>query len=187
MKLNSIGLVQSLWNLKLLPFHASSVMVLIVVIIWTAFSGSWLIQTDAGKSLGQTDIAWQNKMNPGDAGKMQETRKGTQDESNKYLQFLEGVSLCLLVLWNHVVVGRMTAKENPEQTHTKEEIIIRREQWFQSLSTSANCTSFKTLFVQIIIATHVFFTPHVVNHYKKCWNDTLVSFPGCKGSKNPLK
>lgn len=70
-------------------------------------------------SLGQTDFAWQNKMNPGDAGRMQETRKDTQDESNKYLQFLEGVSLCLLVLWNHVVVGRMTARENPEQTHER--------------------------------------------------------------------
>jgi len=40
--------------------------------------------------------------------------------NNLYLQFLEGVSLCLLVLWNHAVVGKMTARENPEHTHTHE-------------------------------------------------------------------
>lgn len=175
MKLNFIGLVQSLWNLKLLPFHDSSVMVLIVVIIWTAFSGSWLIQTECLK-YHWVRLTLRGTMNPGEAGRMQETRKDTQNESNKYLQFLEGVSLCLLVLWNHVVVGRMTARENPEQTHTKEEIIIRREQWFQSLSTSAHCTSFKILFVQIIIATHVFFIPYLVNHLKVLeWHSCVCS------------
>jgi len=63
--------------------------------------------------------------------------------NNLYLQFLEGVSLCLLVLWNHAVVGKMTARENPEHTHThtKEEIVTvtktSREQQFLTLSTSA--------------------------------------------------
>lgn len=77
-------------------------------------------------SLGQTGIVC------GKAKWILVTQKGckraerTQDESNKYLQFLEGVLLCLLVLWNHVVVGRMTARENPEHTQKKKSLQLQR-------------------------------------------------------------
>lgn len=137
LKLNLIGLVQSLWNLKLLPFHVSSVMVLTVVIIWTASSGSSLIQTECLK------YHWVRLILCGKTKWILVTQKEckraerTRRMNNLYLQFLEGVSLCLLVLWNHAVVGKMTARENPEHTHTKEEIItVTKTQ--RSLSTSAH-------------------------------------------------